>query len=403
MSSTAEPSRRLRRPPGSSVGGSGLWKAIAKVGPPLAFVVLPLVIYVSLIHSSGFHPPESVAFWDFHAFWGAGHDILHGRSPYPPASSAVLAHEDSFVYPAPAAIVMIPFTALPFRVSGTIFALLLLASIPLALRIVGVRDWRCYGIALLAAPMDDAISVDAVTPLLVLGLALLWRYRDRLWPAACAVAFVIVLKVFLWPFLLWLAFTRRLRTALLATGLIVTVTLLSWAVIGFAGLREYPDMLRILSRVLEGKGYSLVALGLSLGASRTVAEALPWLVGGAIVAVIALRGRRPGADAWTFAAATGASLTLTPISWLHYMLILFIPIAIARPRLSWLWATPLLFWVVRGQSVEGPVWHDIPRYKDLALSPRIGQWYLIVYVLVVMTLILLLAARSSSASPAPGD
>jgi hypothetical protein len=207
---------------------------------------------------------------------------------------------------------------------------------------------------------------------------------------------VIVLKVFLWPFLLWLAFTRRLRAALLGTGLMVAVTLVSWAVIGFAGLRHYPDMLRILSHLLEGKGYSLVALGLSLGTSRTVAHALPWLVGGAILALVAVRGRRPGADEWTFAAATGASLALTPISWLHYMLILFIPIAIARPRLSWLWAAPLLLWVVRGQSIESPIWRTPHRFKDLALTPRIGHWPLIVYTLVIVAIILLLAARQAA-------
>ena len=91
----------------------------------------------------------------------------------------MLAHETAFVYPAPAALLMVPFALLPFKVSATIFALILVASIPLALRLVGVRDWRCYGLALVTAPVANAVNVDAVSPLLLLGLALVWRYRDR--------------------------------------------------------------------------------------------------------------------------------------------------------------------------------------------------------------------------------
>ena len=49
----------------------------------------------------------------------------------------------------------------------------------------------------------------------------------------------------------------------------------------------------------------------------------------------------PGADAWTFIVAIGAAFALSPIVWLHYFVLLYIPIAIVRPRLSWLWALPL--------------------------------------------------------------
>ncbi len=66
--------------------------------------------------------------------------------------------------------------------------------------------------------------------------------------------------------------------------------------LGFASFRDYPNILNILTRLLEGKGYSLVSLGLSLGAGTTVSRALPWIVGGAALALIGLRGRERGAD-----------------------------------------------------------------------------------------------------------
>lgn len=392
--SAAHPEPREQRPSDTRVGSVGLAAATRQLLPVMAFVVFPVLVLGGVIATIALTETNAVAFWDFHAFWGAGQAVIHGQSPYPPPSSAVLAHEDSFVYPAPAAVAMVPFALIPYKISATLFALLLIACVPVSLRLVGVRDRRCYGIALLSAPMMNAVAVDAVSPVLLLGLALLWRYRDRMWPAACTLAALVVLKLFLWPFLLWFAFTRRLKTGLLALVLIGASSLLSWAVIGFDGLRQYPDTLRILSGLLEGKGYSLIALALSLGASREVAQALPWVVGGVALAMIMLRGRQPGADVWTFVVATGTAFALSPIAWLHYFVLLYVPIAIARPRLSWLWALPLVLWVVRGQSIQPVIWHHTARAKDLADTARIGHWPQIVYCLGVATVVFLLSARA---------
>ena len=139
----------------------------------------------------------------------------------------MLAHEKSFVYPAPAALLMAPFALLPFTVAATLFALLLTAAVPAALYVVGVRDWRCYGIALLSEPVLIGVTLDTVSPLLLLAVAATWRLRDRLWPAACVLAAAVVLKIFLWPLLLWFALTRRLATAAAAAGLIVLTTLVA--------------------------------------------------------------------------------------------------------------------------------------------------------------------------------
>ena len=73
-------------------------------------------------------------------------------------------------------------------------------------------------------------------------------------------------------------------------------------------------------------------------------------------------------------------------------MLLFVPIAIASPTLSILWALPLTLWVVRGQSTVPAFWHRVPKRTDLALTPRIGQAPLIVYCVAVTVLILTLAA-----------
>ena len=46
-------------------------------------------------------------------------------------------------------------------------------------------------------------------------------------------------------------------------------------------------------------------------------------------------------DRRAFVLALAAAFVLTPILWLHYLVLLVVPIALARPRLSALWFVPL--------------------------------------------------------------
>ena len=64
-----------------------------------------------------------------------------------------------------------------------------------------------------------------------------WRWRDRPWAAGGPLALAVAFKLFLWPFVVWLAATRRYRAAIIAAALATTYTLVAWAAIGFEGLR----------------------------------------------------------------------------------------------------------------------------------------------------------------------
>jgi len=379
---------------------SGLRQASSRVLAIVAFALLPgALLGALLVDLSLAHPTNPNYYWDFHVFWRAGRAVMHARSPYPPVRASVLAQQRSFVYPAPAAFLMVPFALIPYTLSAAIFAFVLVASLPLALRIVGVRDWRCYGIALFTGPMLNAVAVGAISPLLAIPLALVWRYRDRLWVAAAGAAAAITLKLFLWPLLLWFVFTRRTLTAAASVVLIAVPTLAAWAVIDFHSLLAYPRMLNLLSNLLDGKGYSLIALGRSTGLWAPVARALPWVVGAAVLAAIALLGRRSNGERPTFVLAVGAALALSPIIWLHYFVLLFIPIAVVAPRLSPLWALPLAFWILGGQSVQPPIWDAPPKVIDLAKTPPVGHAWLVVYALAVTTVILGLCVRATAGAP----
>jgi len=52
---------------------------------------------------------------------------------------------------------------------------------------------------------------------------------------------------------------------------------------------------------------------------------------------------------------------LSPIVWLDYFAVAMVPLAIARPRLSWVWFVPLATWGLSGAGLGiGDPW-DISR------------------------------------------
>ena len=234
-----------------------------------------------------------------------------------------------------------------------LFLVVLFASVPLTLWLLEVRDWRCYGAAFLMAPVLSGISNGAVSCLLALGLAAAWRYRDSWKPAAVAVAAVILAKVFLWPLGLWLVATRRWAAAAAALVGGALVTLASWAVLGFAGLGDYPDLLRILANAEQDQGYSPIALGLAIGLPSGLARGLAFGLGALAVVGIFVMARRRDGDRLSLTMAIAAALLLSPIVWLHYFILLLVPLALSRPRFSPAWVLlPLPFWFssTNGQS-----------------------------------------------------
>jgi hypothetical protein len=63
----------------------------------------------------------------------------------------------------------------------------------------------------------------------------------------------------------------------------------------------------------------------------------------------------------SFTLAIAAALTISPIVWLDYFALAAVPLAIARPRLSWVWFLPLATWGLRGAGLNiGDPW-DIAR------------------------------------------
>ncbi|MFL5915891.1 MAG: glycosyltransferase family 87 protein [Gaiellaceae bacterium] len=308
---------------------------------------------LGIAYASWFEFTAREALADFGIFRTAAHAVVHGRSPYVRPTAHAVAHFDKFVYPPVAALVFAPFAALPSGVGRVLMFVAALVAVLGALRLLDVEDWRCYGVVILSAPAINSLALGALTSFLFLGVALAWRYRDRPAVTAVATAFTAILKLFLWPLAVWLVVTRRWRAAAICAAAALVLLIGGWAVIDFAGLRSYPTLVHLLEKIEGPVSYSIVAL---LGVTGWTETAVTIAFSLAAVVAIWLAARGSGGDRRALAAAVLVSLFAAPLVWLHYLLLLYVPIALYRPRLSGLWFLPLVLWATPLTHSQGTTW-----------------------------------------------
>ena len=119
-----------------------------------------------------------------------------------------------------------------------------------------------------------------------------------------------------------------------------------WAAVGFAGLGSYPSLLGRLYRLEGAHGYSVAALVAHVS-SWGAGEAVSYALGGLLL----LAAFRLKDDARVFIACVAAMLLFTPIVWMHYFVLAFVVLGVARPTFGAIWALPLVLWV---SAREGP-------------------------------------------------
>jgi hypothetical protein len=115
----------------------------------------------------------------------------------------------------------------------------------------------------------------------------------------------------------------------------------------------YPHQLRSLAGNQEARSYSPTALMQSFGMSMQQAH-----VGLAVIAIIAvaaifLVARGSDGDRRSFVLALGAALVLSPIVWVHYLVMLYVVVALYKKRLAAAWIVPMAYWLLPSQDSHG--------------------------------------------------
>jgi alpha-1,2-mannosyltransferase len=314
---------------------------------PFVFTLAALMIFRSThLFAVNFH----------HEFWPAGHRVLRGLSPYV-LDRRDIANGRAFPYPAVAAVLLAPLALIPRAVGDVAFTGACMLAAPATLRVLGVRDRRLYGLVLLWAPVLVAWQTANLSLPLCLALALLWRHRDRPGVAGLIAAVMVSVKPFVWPVGLWLLATRRWRAAAWAVGSGAVINALAWGTIGFSQVDRYLKDAGKVSSYFYRQGYTVVALAVHAGASRTAATVLT-VVLAAAVAAAAIAVARRGEDMRSLVLCVALTLLATPVQWMHYYVLILVPLALARPRLHWSWWLPVALLPV--SSSNPAPWQMVP-------------------------------------------
>lgn len=316
------------------------------------FGFAPILITALLVYTIYADGNSAVDFQ--HSFWQAGWRTLHGTDPYS-WTRAQIAGGVSFPYPAPVALLLAPLALISSPAAGIPVTAACIIAAPLALWIVEINDWRLYGAVALWAPVVVGWQTANFTLPLIVGTALLWRWRRRRWPAAVLVACLVSVKPIMAPLWVWLVLTRRWRTAALGVGIGTVLNAVSWTVLGWHHLGGWLKLLSLQGSLRDGTGYSLIAVTRHLGLAQPIGTML--MVGcGCALAWIAVLATRAGQPRRVFAAAVLLTIVIAPEIDSHYFALLLLPLALERPRLSWPWLLPLVLWVC--PATQARLWQE---------------------------------------------
>jgi hypothetical protein len=361
---------------------AGLIGALRRLRDPLLLFVFPVTFALFTI-VWGWLPSWGIGFDFVGTLWEPARALLHGGSIYPePVRESILVGNPS-VYPPAAIVAAIPLALLPQVAAAWLWCALLSASVLLALWILGVRDWRCYVVAVTSPVVVQGTVFGNLTVLLVLGIAVAWRYRDRTRTVGLAVGVGVAAKLVLWPLLVWLVLTKRYRAAAWAVVSAVAVVFGAWTLVGFEGLTDYPALLRELQDVYATRSVSLGTVAGGFGASTSTAVAACWIAGLLLLGVAAWLARGPDGDRRAFTLAVLACILASPIVWPYYFAFLLVPIAITWPRFAPVWLYGYAIWLVgvvvpKSTVVEGDVCcrpRDVPEQAWLWSHADSSPWY----------------------------
>jgi Glycosyltransferase family 87 len=272
-------------------------------------------------------------------YWPAGQRLLHGLSPY------VEPYPRALYYPAPGLIVFTPFSLIGRPIGDALFTAFAIASVPATLRVLGIRDWRLYGLVMLLEPVVVGWETANITLPLCLGVAVMWRFRDHRLIPGVTLGLLIAIKLFFWPLGFWLIATRRYAAAGWTAAFTLVFSAVGWAVVGFSEVPHYLNALHAFTLHAEWAHYGLASLLLHAGAEPAVAYLVMIMVGLAAAGACVYHGiqrRDRRAFSWSIVAA----LALSPVVETHYLAILLVPMLLAWPTFGPVWLVPLLLWTV---------------------------------------------------------
>jgi hypothetical protein len=272
---------------------------------------------------------------DFLVFRKAASMDLAGRNPYPTIGSASVYSGSSFVYPYLISWLFVPFAALPVWLAEELFVVVSIVAYLIGLRLIGVKSNFLVISLVLSSVSIISFQMGTLNPILFLAIAATWKFRDKPIVSGLFVAIAVSTKLFLFPLVLFLVFSKRFRAFAAASALGGGVLGLGF-LLGPLSAGGYYHLLTQLARHEGGQGYSLAALLDRLAVGATPAMMLA-IVSSAVIFFLALTITEPKRrQQGIFLVAVVSSLIITPIMWASYLPLLIPAIATQELRRNWL-------------------------------------------------------------------
>ena len=162
--------------PGRRVSGRGLASAAS---PALRMAVLAVgLVFAADLARRGLG--EDWLGFDLRGtLWDPAIAIREGRDPYPAAERAEVDVGNPALYPPLLMMLVLPLTFLPWWLGLSTWLAILSGGMAVSLYVLGVRDVRCYVAALVSAPVVTGLLWANAAVLLVLPIALAWKWRSH--------------------------------------------------------------------------------------------------------------------------------------------------------------------------------------------------------------------------------
>lgn len=347
----------------------------------------------------------AVSFVDLHVYRAGALAVLHGAWLY-----GVHYRRLPFTYPPFAAIVLAPLGAVPWWLAVAAMLIANAAATPvmfyLALRLRPVCYWLtradaarlALGAAAVAVWLEPAYTTIAFGQVNILITVLV--LIDLTMPDDAALKGVVTgiaagVKLIPLIFVLYLAATRRMRSAVVATGAFAVTIAIGYAVVPAASEYYYSDLTFLRSSrvapVSDDWNQSLLgAIARNIGRE----PGLPWLgvvlAVGAVGIALAARAARSGDDATGYGLCAVTGLLVSPISWTHHWVmalpaLLVATVAVWRRRRE----TPrrAVVWVAVIAALAAFCWSEIARNQPRmppAFALHLPVFWLVVSQVYVM-------------------
>lgn len=283
--------------------------------------------------------------FDLETFLRAGVQIAAGKTPYASVSSGTFTSGHAFVYPAFVAWLFAPLSLVPAQVAFPLYAALSVAAVFVAARWFDRGDLYAPLLILVSSTTIVGLQVGSVNPVLLLGVAGAWRWReDRPVVSGVFLGAAAGVKLFLAPLLLWPLMRRRYSStaSAWATFAVILATL---APIGHTGISQYFAMLSRLQRAETAQSWSVASFFQHLGTSDQISAKLAIALGVACLAGLAAIKDRLS-DRQLFGLAVVVSLVFSPIVWSSYLLLMAVPLLLLSEGNLALAVAALASWVI---------------------------------------------------------